>query len=167
MRNDPNSNANTPQGVVDPFEYTANAWLAFVRAPEDDAAIETLMVEIGAGVGRLLRAGTMGGFFTSFEEDIIQESRLLLFNHYLTGNRKLLEATRSGPHPDLNLQILRSLWVAMQATMWRMRTTCRNSAQTATALSTPDSTAGTVARDQQARERLRQAVCELGLKPAP
>ena len=110
---------SSPSSVVDPIETVTDAWLAFVRDPKH--AIGPLRDEIEAMLYRLLYPRTLGGFFDGFFDQIAREATLLALSRFLAGNRRLIAATQSGNRSDINAQLMRAIWLALQAAMWRIR----------------------------------------------
>lgn len=74
---------------------------------------------------------------------------------FLTGNRNLVTATQAGIHANICTQLMRSIWLAIQKKMWRIRTIALRS-DAAVALPNEE-------RKTQGRAQLRQAVWGLGL----
>jgi len=109
-----------PSGVVDPTEYVTDAWLAFVRDPDHD--VGPLRDQIEAMLYRLLYPRTLGGFFDGFFNYIVREATLQTLSRFLADNKKLITATQSGNRVYINAQLMRGIWLALQATMWRTRT---------------------------------------------
>lgn len=118
-----------PNGATDPTEYVVDAWLTFVRDPSHD--VGPLRDEIEAMVCRLLYPRTLGGFFDGFFEYIAREATLLTLSRFLAENKRLLSATKARNRQDINAQLIRSIWLAMQVTMWRTRSLTIRSAKTA------------------------------------
>ena len=152
--NEPTS--SLPSGVVDPTEYVTDAWLAFVRNPNHD--VGPLRDEIEAMLYRLLYPRTLGGFFDGFFDYIVRETVLLTLSRFLADNKKLITATQSGNRGDTNAQLMGSIWLALQATMWRNRSlVTRSNAATAPAYAE---------RESQALAELRQTTAKLGVRAA-
>ncbi|CAN5359919.1 hypothetical protein BH09VER1_BH09VER1_53170 [soil metagenome] len=139
---------STPSGVFDPTEYVTDAWLAFVRDPARD--VEPLRDQIEAMLYRLLLPRTMGGFFDGFFDYIVREAVLLTLSRFLADNKKLITATQSGNRGEINLQLMRSIWLALQATMWRTRTRAIRSTAPL--------------REEQTLGQLRQTISKLDLR---
>ena len=125
MNKTPNS---TPSSAIDPTEYVTEAWLSFVCDPNRN--VGPLRDEIEAMVGRLLYPRTLGGFFDGFFEQIAREATLLTLSKYLPQNKKLFTATTAGNRQNINDQLIRSIWLAMQVTMWRTRSLANRGANT-------------------------------------
>ncbi len=140
-----------PSGVVDPTEYVTDAWLAFVHDPHHD--VGPLREQIEAMLYRLLYSRTLGGFFDGFFDSIVRETVWLALSRFLAGNKKLIAATQSGNRGNINAQLMRSIWLALQATMWRTRT-----------LATRNSKIPREPRESQPFENLRQTIAELTLR---
>ncbi|MBE2203982.1 MAG: hypothetical protein IAE94_06570 [Chthoniobacterales bacterium] len=117
-----------PNSAADPTEDVTDAWLTFVRDPNSD--LGRLREQIEAMVGRLLYPRTLGGFFDGFFEHIAREATLLTLSRFLAGNKKLLTATGAGNRQSVNAQLIRSIWLAMQVTMWRTRSLTIRGAET-------------------------------------
>jgi len=132
---------------MDPTEYVTEAWLVFVRNPGD---IDPLRDQIEAMLYRLLYPRTLGGFFDGFFDHIVREAALLTLSRFFAHNKKLITATQSGNRGDINAQLMRSIWLALQATMWRTRT--RVIRRTAPS------------REDQTFGRLRQMIAKLNLQ---
>jgi len=117
--NNPDSFPPSPSDVVDPAEYLTDAWNAFVRDPNHD--IGPLRDEIEAMLYRLVYPRTLGGFFDGFFDYIVREAVRLTLARFLADNKKLIAATQSGKRVNINAQLMRGIWLALQATMWRTR----------------------------------------------
>jgi len=142
-----------PGGVIDPTQYVLDAWLACVHDP--DNGIVPLRDEIEAMLYRFLRPLNLGGFFDGLFDSIVRKALLLTLTRFLSGNKKLISATRSGNRDSINAQLTRSIWLALQATVWRMRTLARREGAV---------TAPTHAEAEwPAHTQLRRAILELGL----
>lgn len=149
-----NSFSYDQRAPVDPTEQVADAWLAYLRYPEH--GFDPLRGEIEAMVCRLLKPRSLGGFFDSFFEGIVHQAVSLTLARFLTGNRKLVAATRSGDRASICAQLLRSIWLAMQVTMWRTRTITSRSAT--------GSQSRKEKSERQVRSDLSQATENLGLR---
>lgn len=112
--------SSTPDGVIDPTEGVTDAWLTFVRDPGHD--VEPLRDQIEAMLYSLLRPRALGGFFDGFFDHIVREALLVTLSRFLAENKALITATQSGNRGVMNAQLMRSIWLALQATMWRTRT---------------------------------------------
>jgi len=110
---------STQSGVIDPIEYVSDAWLTFVRDPKHD--IRPLRDQIEAMLYRLLRPRTLGGFFDGVFEQIVREATSLALSRFLAHNRLLLAATQSNNLAEVSTQLMRSLWLSLQAATWRIR----------------------------------------------
>jgi hypothetical protein len=142
-----------PGGAIDPTEYVLDAWLAFVRDP--DNGFVPLRNEIRAMLYRFLRPLNLGGFFDGLFDGIVREALLGTLSRFLTGNRRLVEATRSGNRGIISMQLLRSIWLALQTTVWRTRTLA-NRRNTVTAPAHAEA-------ELQAHVRLCRDIVELAL----
>lgn len=110
---------STQSGVIDPTEYVTDAWLAFVRDPKHD--VRPLRDHIEAMLDRLLFPHTLGGFFDGVFEHIVREATSLTLSRFLAHNRLLLAATQSSNRSEVSNQLMRSLWLSLQAATWRIR----------------------------------------------
>jgi len=141
--------SSTPDGVIDPTECVTDAWLAFVRDPGHD--VDPLRDQIEAMLYCLLRPRTLGGFFEGFFDHIVREAVQLTLSRFLAENKALITATQSGNHGDMSAQLMRSIWLALQTTMWRTRT-----------LVLPNKAAS---REKLNYNQLNQVVADLDLRP--
>jgi hypothetical protein len=111
---------STQSGVVDPTEYVTDAWLAFVRDPNHN--VGPLRDQIEAMLDRLLFPRTLGGFFDGVFDRIVKEAASLTLSRFLAHNRMLLSATQSSNRAEVSNQLMRSIWLSLQAALWRIRT---------------------------------------------
>ncbi len=94
----------------------AVAWVDYCLHPEQEKTREKLACELEEALLLALPTGRNTGIMTGTEDEIRQESNLLLLGRYLAGNDDLIQATKKADLPATKKQIRKSLNGAIRAT---------------------------------------------------
>jgi len=96
-------------------------WIRFTEYPECQQRLNALAVNLDKLLRARLPEDTLKGLLKGREREIQQDAHLLLLSRFLSGNRKLLQATRTGTHSEILNQVQRSISAAVNINMRRLR----------------------------------------------